>query len=126
MERIILAGGSGFLGRALAAHFLKANWDVMILTRSPNQTGGGARELAWDACAVGSWQRELEDATAVVNLTGKSVDCRYNDRNRREILASRVNSTCVLGEAIGRCAQPPQVWLNASTATIYKHTFDGP
>ena len=126
MERIILAGGSGFLGRALAAHFLKANWDVMILTRSPNQTGGGARELAWDACTVSSWQRELEGATAVVNLTGKSVDCRYNDRNRREILASRVNSTRVLGEAIGRCAQPPQVWLNASTATIYKHTFEGP
>jgi uncharacterized protein (TIGR01777 family) len=126
MKRIILAGGSGFLGRALAAHFLKANWDVVILTRSPNQAGGAARESAWDACTVSSWRRELEGATAVVNLTGKSVDCRYNARNRREILASRVNSTRVLGEAISRCAQPPQVWLNASTATIYKHTFEGP
>ena len=126
MKRIIVAGGSGFLGRALAAHFLKAQWDVVILTRSPNQTGGAARELAWDACTVSSWRRELEDATAVVNLTGKSVDCRYNARNRREILASRVNSTRALGEAIDRCAQPPRVWLNASTATIYKHTFEGP
>jgi uncharacterized protein len=126
MKRIIVAGGSGFLGRALAAHFLKAQWDVVILTRSPNQTSCAARELAWDACTVSSWRRELEDATAVVNLTGRSVDCRYNARNRKEILASRVNSTRVLGEAIGRWAQPPQVWLNASTATIYKHTFERP
>ena len=66
MKRIIVAGGSGFLGRALAAHFLKAQWDVVILTRSPNQTGGAARELAWDACTVGSWWQELEDATALV------------------------------------------------------------
>jgi uncharacterized protein (TIGR01777 family) len=65
----------------------------------------------------------LEGATAVINLTGKSVNCRYHTRNRREILDSRLNSTRVLGQVIGRCAQPPEVWLNASTATIYRHTF---
>ena len=126
MKRIILAGGSGFLGRALADHFLNGQWDVVILTRSPNKTSSTGRQVAWDACTIGHWQRELEGATAVVNLTGRSVDCRYNARNRKEILDSRVNSTRVLGEAIGRCAQPPQVWLNASTATLYRHTFDRP
>ena len=126
MKRIILAGGSGFLGRVLAERFLKANWDVVILSRSPRQFGGVGRPVAWDAHTLGPWQRELEGATAVINLTGKSVNCRYHARNRAEILDSRVNSTRVLGEAIGRCSNPPKVWLNASTATIYKHTFDGP
>lgn len=124
-NRIILAGGSGFLGRALAGHFLKAGWDAVILTRSPGQTAG-AREVAWDARTPGPWQSELEGAIAVVNLTGRSVNCRYNRRNRKEILDSRVNSTRLLGEAMGRCAQPPKVWLNAGTATVYKHTFGDP
>jgi hypothetical protein len=82
--------------------------------------------LAWDARTLGDWQSELEGATAVVNLTGKSVNCRYTPRNQKEILDSRVDSTRILGEAIGRCRQPPQVWLNASTATIYRHNFDAP
>ena len=123
-QRIILAGGSGFLGRALAAHFLKGGWEVVILTRSPGRAAGGVRELAWDARTPGLWQSELEGAAAVVNLTGKSVNCRYNQRNRAEIIDSRVDSTRVIGEAIRRCAQPPPVWLNAGTATVYKHTFD--
>jgi uncharacterized protein len=126
MKRIILAGGSGFLGQALAAHFLNAQWEVVILTRSPGQCGVAGRQVAWDACALGSWQKELEGATALINLTGKSVNCRYNARNRKEILDSRVNSTRVLGQAIGQCVRPPQVWLNASTATVYRHTFGDP
>jgi uncharacterized protein len=126
MKRIIIAGGSGFLGQALATHFLTAEWDVVILTRSPGQTGVAGRQLAWDARTLGPWQKELEGATAVINLTGKSVNCRYNTDNRREILDSRVNPTRALGQAIGRCAQPPQVWLNASTATVYRHTFGNP
>lgn len=126
MQRIIVAGGSGFLGRALAAHFLNHGWEVVILTRSPSQTRGVVREFAWDARTVSSWQSELEGADAVINLTGKSVDCRYTARNRSEILESRVNSTRALGKAISRCIHPPRVWLNASTATIYKHTLDEP
>jgi len=122
-KRIILAGGSGFLGRALAAHFVKADWDVLILSRFPNQSTDIARSVAWDGRGDGEWERALDGATAVVNLSGKSVDCRYNHRNRREIMDSRVNSTRALGAAIGRCANPPPVWLNASTATIYTHTF---
>jgi uncharacterized protein len=126
MKRIVLAGGSGFLGQALAAHFLNSQWDVVVLTRTPSQTGVPGRQLVWDAGTLGSWQSELEGATAVVNLTGKSVNCRYNTRNRQQILDSRVNSTRVVGEAIGRCVRPPQVWFNASTATLYRHTFGEP
>jgi len=123
-KRIILAGGSGFLGRALAAHFLKAGWEVVILTRSPRAVTGEVREVAWDGRALGRWQAELEHAAAVINLTGKSVNCRYTERNRAEILNSRVDATRVIGEAIRQCAHPPPVWLNAGTATLYQHTFD--
>jgi uncharacterized protein (TIGR01777 family) len=79
--------------------------------------------VAWDGCTPGPWKSELEGAVAVVNLCGKSVNCRYNARNRREIMESRVNSTRVLGQAIAACEETPRVWLNASTATVYKHTF---
>jgi uncharacterized protein len=124
--RLVLAGGSGFLGRALAWHFHRAGWDVVILTRSPNPQGDGIREAKWDGHTIAPWRSELDGAGAVVNLTGKSVNCRYNAANRREIMESRVNSTRVVGEAIGQCANPPMVWLNASTATVYKHTFGAP
>lgn len=124
--KIMLAGGSGFLGQALAGHFLNAGWDVVILSRSPGQSGLVGRQVGWDARTLGDWAREVEGCAAVVNLTGKSVNCRYNARNRKQILDSRVNSTRVLGTALGRCRQPPRVWLNASTATVYRHTFGEP
>ena len=123
MKRIILAGGSGFLGHALAKHFGNAGYEVVILTRAPKVKTGNICEVGWDARRLGGWTRELEDAVAVINLTGRSVNCRYNPQNRKEILESRVASTQVVGEAIAQCKQPPHVWLNASTATIYQHTF---
>lgn len=125
-KRIILAGGSGFLGAELAKHFAALGWDVVILARSPKSRTDGVREVAWDAKSLGNWARELEGATAVVNLTGRSVDCRYTAKNRREIMDSRVDSTRVVGEAIAGCANPPGVWLNSSTATVYQHTFGKP
>src|SRR6185295_13807079 len=103
IQRIILAGGSGFLGGALAQQFRKAGCEVVILTRTPKSRTDGVREIAWDARTIGDWARELDGATAVVNLTGRSVDCRYNAKNRREIMDSRVNSTRTVGEAIARC-----------------------
>jgi uncharacterized protein (TIGR01777 family) len=123
MKRIVIAGGAGFLGQALARYFLRAQWDVVILTRSPGQSGLAGRLVGWDARTPGDWTREIDGAVAVINLTGKSVNCRYDVHNRQEILASRVESTRVLGEVIGKCAQPPEVWLNAGTATVYRHTF---
>lgn len=121
-KRIVIAGGSGFLGQRLTQHFIKAGSDVVILSRSPKAAAGIGRWALWDACTSGTWEHELEGADALVNLTGKSVNCRYTTANRREILYSRVNSTRILGEAIRRCFDPPRVWLNASTATIYRHT----
>ena len=123
MKRIILAGGSGFLGLALARYFQQSGHAITVLTRSPGMKANGIREIAWDACSPGDWANELDGAAAVINLTGRSVNCRYNSRNRRAILESRVNSTRAIGQAIARCKTPPPVWLNASTATIYKHTF---
>lgn len=126
MKKIVIAGGSGFLGNALAADFQNVGFEIVILTRSPKSRTDLVREISWDARRLGDWSRELDGATAVVNLTGRSVDCRYNAKNRREIMDSRVDSTRVVGEAIARCENPPHVWLNSSTATVYKHTFGKP
>lgn len=126
MNKIILAGGSGFLGGELAKHYVALGWEIVVLTRNPKPRSDQVREVAWNAKSLGAWARELEGATAVVNLTGRSVDCRYNAKNRRDIMESRVNSTRVVGEAIAKCNLPPRVWLNSSTATVYQHTFGKP
>jgi uncharacterized protein len=122
-RRLVIAGGSGFLGRALAKYFSTKGWEVVVLTRAANGKVEGARAVQWDAATLGEWAAELDGAEAVINLTGRTVNCRYNAKNRREIMESRVNSTRVIGEAIAKCAKPARVWLNASTATIYKHTL---
>ncbi len=121
--KIILAGGSGYLGRVLAKAFLAKGWEVVVLTRGQAKAGK-ARFVQWDGKTMGDWAQELNGAEAVINLTGRSVNCRYTEENRRLILESRVFSTRVIGQAIGLCRQPPKVWLNASTATIYKNSFD--
>src|SRR5450759_3608093 len=123
-KRIILAGGSGFLGNALAKRFLTQQHEVVVLTRSPRVRTDGVKEVVWDGKALGDWVKFVDGAEVVVNLAGRSVDCRYTEANRRVIIASRVDSTRVLGEAMARCAKPPRVWLNSSSATIYRHTFD--
>ncbi len=123
-QRIILAGGSGYLGGLLTASLAKQGYEIVVLTRSPNPARTGARDVLWDARTLGPWAKELDGAAAVINLTGRSVNCRYHETNRRLILESRVLSTKVIGEAISQCAEPPPVWLNSSTATIYKHSFD--
>ena len=120
--RIVLAGGSGFLGSVLADFFAARGTEAVILTRTPRRAGL-IREVNWDGATTGDWCKDLEGARALINLAGVSVNCRYHARNRKLMLDSRVNSTGVLGEAIARCAHPPPVWLNSSTATIYKHTF---
>lgn len=126
MKRIILAGGSGFLGQALVNRLGGRGNEVIVLTRSPRGRADGVKEVSWDGKSLGEWARLVEGADAVINLTGRSVDCRYTAANRRDIIASRVDSTRILGEAIARCAEPPRVWLNSSSATLYKHTFTTP
>lgn len=124
--RIVIAGGSGFLGRLLSQHFAALGYEVTVLTRSSKSANAKARGrgLEWDGKTLGPWTKVLEGAVALINLAGRSVNCRYHAANRREIMDSRVDSTRVLGEAIALCAEPPGVWLNSSTATIYKHSLD--
>ena len=121
-KKIVLAGGSGFLGRMLGKWLSDQGYEVIVLSRHLSAACRG-RVVYWDGETIDEWVDELEGATALINLAGRSVDCRYNARNRRMMLDSRVLSTRVLGQAITRCAEPPLVWLNSSTATIYKHTF---
>src|SRR6266704_3945569 len=123
-RRLVIAGGSGFIGRLLGKSLVEGDFEVVVLTRSHDEAATPIHKVQWDGCTLGDWAGEIEGADVLVNLAGRSVNCRYNERNRREILESRVDSTRVLGEAVSRCNKPPQVWLNASTATIYKHTFD--
>lgn len=124
--RLVLAGGSGFLGQVLGRYFHDAGWEIVILTRHPKPSNNGFRQVLWDGERLGPWQNELNGAYGVVNLSGVSVNCRYTAKNRRLIMDSRVRPTRVLARAIQNCPQPPAVWLNSSTATIYKHSFDCP
>jgi uncharacterized protein len=121
--KIILAGGSGFLGTVLADYSASRGDEVIILTRNPRLGTGPIREVRWDGTTIGGWCNELEGARALINLAGVSVNCRYHARNRTLILDSRLDSTRALGEAVAHCVHPPLVWLNSSTATIYRHTF---
>lgn len=125
-EHIVIAGGSGFLGRLLSQHFLEQGRRVIVLTRGKPRSEDGLEYVHWDGETLTDWQGSLNGSAALINLAGRSVDCRYDTRNRRLIMDSRINSTRVLGEAITRCDQPPPVWLNSSTATIYRHTFNSP
>ena len=115
MKRIILAGGSGFVGSALVPVLRAKGCEPLVL-------GRGARDLQWDGKHVGQWASALEGAEAVVNLTGKNINCRPTKENRREILRSRVDSVRVLGEAIARCATPPRVFVQASGVGYYGDT----
>ena len=117
--KVVIAGGSGFLGQALAASLLADGYEVVVLSRN-NQRSLTGRLVKWDAQNLDSWSQQLEGALALFNLAGRSIDCRYTQKNKQLILNSRLASTQVLGEAIKRCDNPPKVWLNASTATIYR------
>jgi uncharacterized protein (TIGR01777 family) len=120
--RIVIPGGSGQIGQILARHFYAQGHDVTVLTRTPKAAPW--RVLAWDAAHLHRWVNELDGADVLLNLTGRSVNCRYNAANRREILESRIGPTRLLGEAIAKLAHPPRLWMNASTATIYRHALD--
>ncbi|REJ95567.1 MAG: TIGR01777 family protein [Planctomycetota bacterium] len=125
-SKLVIPGGSGFLGRLLAEWFNRKNWEVVVLSRRPTPEMPHARCVRWDGRSTGPWRRELDGADVVINLAGRSVDCRYHARNRRAMMDSRIDSTRVLGEAISGCENPPAVWMNSSTATIYPHSIDRP
>ena len=120
--RIVIPGGSGQVGTVLARAFQGDGHDVVILSRRPQVLPW--RVVTWDGVNLGAWRNEIDGSDVVINLTGRSVNCRYDAANRQEILQSRVLSTKIVGEAIVRATRPPQVWLQASTATIYAHRYD--
>jgi uncharacterized protein len=122
--RVILAGGSGFIGTAFAPVLAANGYDVTVLTRGASRIEGGVRYVSWDARGIGAWAAELDGAAAVVNLVGRSVDCRKTEPNRRIILESRIDSVRALGEACAKCARPPGAWVQTSTAHIYGDTGD--
>lgn len=124
-SKIVIAGGSGFIGQELANYF-KVKFHVIVLTRGNSRTENGITFINWDAKNLDNWVAELEGAEALINLTGKSVDCRYNQANKAQIYASRLESTAILGQAIKQCKQKPKVWMNAASATIYRNEYEKP
>ncbi|MDH6254403.1 uncharacterized protein (TIGR01777 family) [Chryseobacterium sp. H1D6B] len=116
--KIIIAGGTGFLGENLENYFSKKGNEVYILTRNPKRQN----QIYWDAKTLGEWKNTLENAAVLINLTGKSVDCRYNEKNKQEIYSSRIDSTKVLQQAVDQSINKPKLWMNASSATIYVHS----
>jgi uncharacterized protein (TIGR01777 family) len=123
--KIVIPGGTGQVGKILCRHFLAAGDEVVVLTRNP-AAGTGCRSVQWDGKTLCSWTQELEGADVVINLAGKSVNCRYGKKNRREIIDSRVDSVRAVRRALEKAKRPPRVWLQAATATIYAHRFDAP
>jgi len=122
--KIVIPGGTGQVGTILARAFHTAGHQVVVLSRKPAHPAW--RAVKWDAETLGGWAAELDGADAVINLAGRSVNCRYTAENRRLIKESRVNSTQIVGQAIAQASRPPRVWLQASTATIYAHRYDAP
>ncbi len=117
MKKIIIAGGTGFLGQALESYFSLQGFELFILTRNPQNDN----QVEWDGQSLGNWVSCLEDADVLINLSGKSVDCRYTKKNKQEILHSRIRSTQILQQAMEEAEKPPILWINASSATIYVH-----
>jgi uncharacterized protein (TIGR01777 family) len=123
--KVVIPGGSGQVGTLLAQAFARDENEVVVLSRNRDGNGAGsARWVHWDAVTIGPWAKEVDGADVVINLAGRSVNCRYNAANRKAIMDSRVVSTRAVGRAIAACAEPPATWLQASTATIYAHRYD--
>ncbi|WP_202703392.1 TIGR01777 family oxidoreductase [Flavobacterium sp. UGB4466] len=124
MNKLIIAAGTGFLGQVLLHHFKDKFEEIVILTRGKSQIIDGIKYVNWNAKTFSGWENELENATVLINLAGKSVDCRYTKKNKQEILLSRIESTKILNKAVLNCKNPPKHWLNSSTSTIYRFSLD--
>jgi len=120
--KIVIPGGSGQVGTILARAMYHAGHEVVILSRQASVQPW--RVVPWNGRTLGRWSTELDGSDVVINLAGRSVNCRYTAANRREIVESRVAATGVVAQAIAHARRPPKVWLQASTATIYAHRYD--
>jgi uncharacterized protein (TIGR01777 family) len=122
--KIVMPGGTGNLGHLLTTAWVDAGHEVVVVSRRTDRGPAGARVVPWDGRSIGPWAREVDGADVVVNLAGRSVNCRYTESNVRDMLDSRVASTTAVGAAIAEAPRPPAVWLQMSTATIYAHSHD--
>lgn len=122
--KIIITAANGFMGEALVNYFSKAHEVVAIVRKS--MTFENVKTCMWDGKNIGDWATEIDGADVLINLAGKSVNCRYNEANKAAIYASRLESTAVLGKAIEACKNPPKLWINAASATIYRHLLNDP
>jgi len=138
-KKIVIAGGTGFIGQELVKYFGKEN-DIVILTRNIKKAANNRNRynslhqedikrtkfVTWDGMTPGPWVKELDGADIIINLSGKSVNCRYTKKNKKEIFDSRINPVNAIGAALQQCSHPPALWINASSATIYRHAMDKP
>lgn len=116
-----MPGGSGHVGQSLRRHLQPLGWTFTVLSRHPN----GPDEVLWDGRSLGPWVQAIEGAGVLINLAGRTVNCRYTKENLRQMMESRIDSTRALSEAVAGAVNPPRVWLQSSTATIYAHRLDG-
>ena len=121
---IVIPGGSGQVGTMLARHLNAQGHRVTVLTRHKHTAPWEV--IGWNGTSIGDWAATLEGADILINLSGRSVNCRYTDKNRAEIKESRTTTTQLLGRVLSQLARPPRLWMNASTATIYRHAMDRP
>lgn len=119
--RLVICGGTGQVGALLRRRAAARGDEVVVLSRTPR-----SGEIAWDGRTVGPWASAIDGADVVINLAGRSVNCRYTPQNLKEMMDSRVDSTRAVGEAIAQAKRPPATWLQMSTATLYAHRFDAP
>lgn len=125
-NKIILAGGNGYLGEVLAKHYRDITNEIVILTRKKQTEKGNIKYINWDGKTEGGWCKHLENADLLINLCGKNVNCRYTNKNREEIISSRVVPSKLLNKVIAALTNPPKVWINITSATIYRHAEDRP
>ncbi|MBS1501440.1 MAG: TIGR01777 family oxidoreductase [Bacteroidetes bacterium] len=125
-NKIILAGGNGYLGTVLANYYKPLVKEIIILARHPKIADGNIKTLVWDGETEGEWVNELEGADLLVNLCGKNVNCRYTAKNKRKIFDSRLKPTSLLNRVVAKLIRPPKLWINSASATIYRHAEDGP
>lgn len=125
-KKIVLAGGSGYLGQVLAKHYGDVADEVIILARRKQQEIENIKYVSWDGKTAGDWCENLSNADLIINLCGKNVNCRYTQKNQTAIIESRVTPTLLLNKVIEKMENPPKVWINVTSATIYRHAEDRP
>ena len=126
MKKLLIAGANGFLASHLCGYFAERGWNVAGLARRNDGLHRQCRYVHWDGQSLDDWVSELDQSDVLINMVGRSINCRHTEENKRQILTSRVDSTSVLGEAMAKCGNPPQLWINGSAAGIYKEAYDAP